>query len=77
MRRLEWGGVHTIGKVSPPCTLYNPARETAFTPQNIRAGFARTKLEIVLKQSPLASGRLCYSKGSQNLNPFELGSRQR
>jgi hypothetical protein len=37
--RLEQGGVNTIGK-EHFTSLYSPARETAFTPKNIKAGFA-------------------------------------
>lgn len=37
--RLERGGVNTIGK-EHFTSLYSPARETAFTPKNAKAGFA-------------------------------------
>jgi hypothetical protein len=37
--RLEQGGVNTIGK-EYFTSLYSPARESAFTPKNIKAGFA-------------------------------------
>ena len=36
---MERGGVNTIGK-EHFTSLYSPARETAFTPKNIKAGFA-------------------------------------
>lgn len=41
--RLERGGVNTIGK-QHFTYLYSPARLRAFTPKNIRAGFAATGL---------------------------------
>jgi hypothetical protein len=41
--RLEQGGVNTIGK-EHFTTLYSPARERAFTPKNIKAGFAASGL---------------------------------
>jgi hypothetical protein len=37
--RLEQGGVNTIGK-QHFTSLYSPARETALTAKNIKAGFA-------------------------------------
>lgn len=39
VERLERGGVNTIGK-EHFTFLYSPVRETAFTPKNIKAGFA-------------------------------------
>lgn len=41
--RLERGGVNTIGK-EHFTSLYSPARERAFTPKNIKAGFAASGL---------------------------------
>jgi hypothetical protein len=41
--RLELGGVNTIGK-EHFTALYSPAREVAFTPKNIKAGFAASGL---------------------------------
>jgi hypothetical protein len=41
--RLEQGGVNTIGK-EHFTSLYSPAREKAFTPKNIKAGFAASGL---------------------------------
>jgi hypothetical protein len=43
VERLERGGVNTIGK-QHFTSLYKPARERAFTPKNIRAGFAASGL---------------------------------
>jgi hypothetical protein len=41
--RLEQGGVNTIGK-EHFTSLYSPARKIAFTPKNIKAGFAASGL---------------------------------
>ena len=41
--RLERGGVNTIGK-QHFTSLFSPARERAFTPKNIKAGFAASGL---------------------------------
>jgi hypothetical protein len=41
--RLEQGGVNTIGK-EHFTSLYSPARKIAFTPKNIKAGFAASSL---------------------------------
>jgi hypothetical protein len=41
--RLEQGGINTIGK-EHFTSLYSPARERAFTPKNIKAGFAASGL---------------------------------
>ena len=54
--RLERGGVNTIGK-EHFTSLYSPARETAFTPKNIKAGFAACGLvpfnpDRVLREVP-------------------------
>jgi hypothetical protein len=43
VERLERGGVNTIGK-QHFTSLYKPAREQAFTPKNIRAGFTASGL---------------------------------
>ena len=43
VKRLEKGGVNTIGK-EHFTFLYSPVRETAFTPKNIKAGFAANGL---------------------------------
>jgi len=54
--RLEQGGVNTIGK-EHFTTLYSPARKIAFTPKNIKAGFATSglfpfNLDKVLRSMP-------------------------
>jgi hypothetical protein len=54
--RLERGGVNTIGK-QHFTALFSPAREKAFTPKNIKAGFAASGLfplnpERVLRDMP-------------------------
>jgi DDE superfamily endonuclease len=41
--RLEQGGVNTIGK-EHFTSLYSPARKIAFTPKNVKAGFAASGL---------------------------------
>jgi hypothetical protein len=41
--QLEQGGVNTIGK-EHFTSLYSPARKIAFTPKNIKAGFAASGL---------------------------------
>jgi hypothetical protein len=43
VERLERGGVNAIGK-EHFTSLYKPARERAFTPKNIKAGFAASGL---------------------------------
>jgi hypothetical protein len=43
VNRLERGGVNTIGK-QHFTSLFSPARERAFTPKNIKAGFAASGL---------------------------------
>jgi hypothetical protein len=55
--RLEQGGVNTIGK-EHFTSLYSPARERAFTPKNIKAGFAACGLfpfnpDRVLRSMPV------------------------
>jgi hypothetical protein len=62
VERLERGGVNTIGK-QHFTSLYKPARERAFTPKNIRAGFAASGLipfnpERVLRIVPKPPGEL-------------------
>ncbi|CAG8980068.1 hypothetical protein HYALB_00013393 [Hymenoscyphus albidus] len=44
--RLEQGGVNTIGK-EHFTSLYSPARKLAFTPKNIKAGFAEALLTTI------------------------------
>jgi hypothetical protein len=61
VERLERGGVNTIGKEHFTC-LYKPARERAFTPKNIKAGFAASGLfpfnpERVLRTVPKPPAR--------------------
>jgi hypothetical protein len=56
VNRLEQGGVNTIGK-EHFTSLYSPARERAFTPKNIKAGFAASglfpfNLDRVLRSMP-------------------------
>jgi hypothetical protein len=43
VNRLEQGGVNTIGK-QHFTSLFSPVRERAFTPKNIKAGFAASGL---------------------------------
>jgi hypothetical protein len=55
--RLERGGVNTIGK-QHFTSLFGPARVTAFTPKNIKAGFAASGLfpfnpDRVLRSMPM------------------------
>jgi len=55
--RLERGGVNTIGK-QHFTSLFSPARMTAFTPKNIKAGFAASGLfpfnpDRVLRNMPM------------------------
>ena len=56
VERLERGGVNTIGK-EHFTSLYSPARLRAFTPRNIKSGFATTGLflfdpDIVIRTMP-------------------------
>ena len=46
VERLERGGVNKIGK-EHFTSLYSPARETAFKPKNIKAGFAASGLVLL------------------------------
>jgi hypothetical protein len=62
VERLERGGVNTIGK-EHFTSLYSPARERAFTPKNIKAGFAASGLfpfnpERVLRTVPKPTAEL-------------------
>jgi hypothetical protein len=62
VERLERGGVNTFGK-QHFTSLYKPARERAFTPKNIRAGFAASGLvpfnpDRVLRTVPKPPGEL-------------------
>jgi hypothetical protein len=62
VERLERGGVNAIGK-EHFTSLYKPARERAFTPKNIKAGFAASGLfpfnpERVLRTVPKPPGEL-------------------
>jgi hypothetical protein len=62
VERLERGGVNAIGK-QHLTSLYKSARERAFTPKNIRAGFAASGLipfnpERVLRTVPKPPGEL-------------------
>jgi hypothetical protein len=64
--RLERGGVNTIGK-EHFASLYSPAREKAFTPRNIIAGFAASGLcpftpDRVLRSMPKPLADLTISK---------------
>jgi hypothetical protein len=56
VERLNWGGIDVVGK-EHSTYLYSPARDTALTKRNIRAGWAATGLypfnpERVLKDIP-------------------------
>jgi hypothetical protein len=62
VERLERGGVNTTGK-EHFTSLYSPARERAFTPKNIKAGFAASGLfpfnpERVLRTVPNPAAEL-------------------
>ena len=64
--RLERGGVNTIGK-EHFTSLHSPARKTAFTPKNIKAGFAASglvpfNLERVLRDIPKPPAALTIPK---------------
>ena len=66
VERLERGGVNTIGKEHFTC-LYSPARERAFTPKNIKAGFAASGLfplnpDRVLRDMPKPPAELTIPK---------------
>ncbi|KAF2006458.1 DDE-domain-containing protein [Amniculicola lignicola CBS 123094] len=65
VERLERGGVNTLGK-EHFTSLYSPARERAFTPKNIKAGFAASGLfpfnpERVLRTMPKPAAGLTVS----------------
>jgi hypothetical protein len=67
--RLERGGVNTIGK-QHFTSLYSPARERAFTPKNIKAGFAATGLfpfnpDRVLRDMPKPPADLTIPKADK------------
>jgi hypothetical protein len=67
--RLERGGVNTIGK-EHFISLYSPAREKAFTPKNIRAGFVASVLfpfnpARVLRSMPKPLGDLTIPKADE------------
>jgi hypothetical protein len=69
VERLERGGVNTIGKEHFTC-LYSPAREKAFTPKNIKAGFAASGLyplnpDRVLKDMPKPPAELTIPKAHE------------
>jgi len=62
VERLERGGVNTIGK--------EPARERAFTPKNIKAGFAASGLfplnpDRVLRDMPNPPAELTIPKADE------------
>ncbi len=66
VERLERGGVNTIGK-EHFISLYSPARETAFTSKNIKAGFAASGLvqfnpDRVLRDIPKPPAELTIPK---------------
>jgi hypothetical protein len=67
--RLERGGVNTIGK-EHFTSLYSPAREKAFTPKNIIAGFAASGLfpfnpDRVLRSMPKPLADLTIPKADE------------
>ncbi|KAI1525550.1 DDE-1 multi-domain protein [Pyrenophora tritici-repentis] len=67
--RLERGGVNTIGK-EHFTSLYSPAREKAFTPKNIIAGFAASGLfpfnpDRVLRSMPKPLADLSIPKADE------------
>lgn len=69
VERLERGGVNTIGK-EHFTSLYSPARERAFTPKNIKAGFAASGLfpfnpERVLRTMPKPAAELTISTSNE------------
>ncbi|KFY89000.1 hypothetical protein V500_06013, partial [Pseudogymnoascus sp. VKM F-4518 (FW-2643)] len=74
--RLERGGVNTIGK-QHFTSLYSPARVRAFTPKNIKAGFAASGLlpfnpDRVLRHMPKPPAELNIPKADE----VEVGPRQ-
>jgi len=69
VERLERGGVNTIGK-EHFTSLYSPARETAFTSKNIKAGFAASGLvpfhpDRVLRDIPKPPAELTIPKADE------------
>ena len=69
VERLERGGVNTIRK-EHFTSLYSPARETAFTPKNIKAGFAASGLVLfnqdrVLRVIPKPPAELTIPKANE------------
>jgi hypothetical protein len=67
--RLERGGVNTIGK-QHFTSLFSPARERAFTPNNIKAGFAASGLfpfnpDRVLRDMPKPPADLTMPKADE------------
>jgi hypothetical protein len=67
--RLEQGGVNTIGK-EHFTSLYSPARERAFTPKNIKAGFAASGLfplnpDRVLRSMPAPPAELAIPSADE------------
>lgn len=69
VERLERGGINTIRK-EHFTSLYSPARETAFTPKNIKAGFAVSGLvpfnpDRVLRVIPKPPAELTIPKANE------------
>jgi len=69
VERLERGGVNIIRK-KHFTSLYSPARETAFTPKNIKAGFAASRLmpfnpDRVLRGIPKPPAELTIPKANE------------
>ena len=67
--RLERGGVNTVGK-EHFTSLFSLARERAFTPKNIKAGFAASGLfpfnpERVLRDLPKPPAELTIPKADE------------
>jgi len=67
--RLERGGVNIIGK-QHFTSLFSPAREKAFTPKNIKAGFAASglfpfNLDRVLRHMPKPPTDLTILKANE------------
>jgi hypothetical protein len=74
VNRLERGGVNIIGK-QHFTSLFSPARERAFTPKNIKAGFAASGLfplnpDRVLRDMPKPPTNLNILK----VNEVKVGS---
>jgi hypothetical protein len=69
VKRLERGGVNTIGKEYFTC-LYSPVREIAFTLKNIKASFAASglfllNLDRVLRDMPKPPAKLTIPKADK------------